>query len=274
MRRLMVRMEGGGAVVLCRRSPSPHPSRPAGDSDTAAFAVEKEVSAVTALFSPTSLLHARLQHLPPPPPGNDAANDDAQRDEICALRSILGRDVLDSGANYVCWSLRAPLPEGGSSALLQPWALSMPLEHLPDVVVTAFLPPSYPSSAPPQFFFDSPWLTRDTALRCALEAAAVWTPGCECLYAAHQATSETVARMCAQLVEVDMSLLASVSNIRAREIAAQALFAHSSSRQAEVFQDTFFDCSLCLLSKSGAMSHRLILCKHVYVTSSPRTVCL
>lgn len=109
MRRLMVRMEGGGAVVLCRRSPSPSPSRPAVDSDATAFAVEKEVSAVAARFSPASLLHQRLQQLPPPP-DNGAVNDEAQRDEICALRSILGRDVLDSGSNYVCWSLRAPLP--------------------------------------------------------------------------------------------------------------------------------------------------------------------
>jgi hypothetical protein len=270
MRRLMVRVEGGGAVVLCRRSPSTSPSRPAGDSDTTAF--EKEVAAVAARFSSASLLHTRLQQLPPPPPDSAAVNDDAQRDEICALRSILGRDVLHSGANYVCWSLPAPLPEGASSVLLQPWALSMSLEHLPDVVVTAFLPPAYPSSAPPQFFFDSPWLTPGTASRCAEEAAAAWTPGCECLYAAHQAASETVARMCVQRVEVDLSLLASARNIRARELAAQALFTHSSSRQAEVFQDTFFDCRLCLVSKSGAMSHRLILCKHVYATSIPHCI--
>ena len=271
MRRLMVRMEGGGAVVLCRRSPSPSPSRPAVDSDATAFAVEKEVSAVAARFSPASLLHQRLQQLPPPP-DNGAVNDEAQRDEICALRSILGRDVLDSGSNYVCWSLRAPLPEGGSNVLLQPWALSMPLEHLPDVIITAILPPSYPSSAPPQFFFDSPWLTPDTSSRCAVEAAAVWTPGCECLYSAHQAASETVARMSAQPAEVDLSLLASARNIRAREVAAQALFTHSSRRQAEVFQDTFFDCRLCFLSKSGAKSHRLILCKHVYATSFPHCI--
>jgi hypothetical protein len=80
----------------------------------------------------------------------------------------------------------------------------------------------------------------------------------------YQATADKAAQLSAHLVALDFSFLASALNTRARECAAQALFEHSRDRQAAVFRDTYFKCSLCFDSKSGSVCHRIILCKHVF----------
>jgi hypothetical protein len=271
VRRLLVSMEGAGAVVLGRRSPSPAlPSSSPCEAETTESLMEREAAAVAAWMSPARRLRARLRQLPSSNPhltrpGEfSAANEELQRDEICALRSILGGDVVDSGANHVSWCLRVPLAEGGCSIVLMPWHTSLTLEYLPDIIVTAFLPPAYPSSAPPHFFLDSPWLTPEAAAQFALEMAALWTPAAECLYSVYQATADKAAQLCAHMVALDFSFLASAPNIRARECAAQALSEHSRDRQAAVFRDTYFKCSLCFDSKSGSVCHRIIICKHVF----------
>jgi hypothetical protein len=107
-------------------------------------------------------------------------------------------------------------------------------------------------------------MTPAEELQFASSMEALWMPDSEIIYSAYELSLNECARLCSCLLSIDFSFLASASNARARECAAQALFEYSSKRQADIFRQSYFMCPLCFDSKSGCVCHSIIICKHVF----------
>jgi E3 ubiquitin-protein ligase RNF14 len=197
--------------------------------------------------------------------------NEEQKEEILALQSIFGEDVIlfDDAENTGQLKIRLELGQdinvevesdvAGAAVSVTSPTTTAPVRYLPDMTVCFEYNADYPRKRPPTFKLKCDWLFADKESVVRRHLLAIWeenAAGNVVLYQWHQALVHEMMDIIGA-TEIGTLYVESPAILK-------ALMSHSETILSKAFAETTHTCTICFMELQGSDFEVLVPCRHSF----------